>query len=180
MAVMGAKYQCPLFAAIPWPQKTYTMYTSPAPPGGTSSTCGGGDAALGGSASNGVIFPASKVTMRDIADGTSHTFLVGEISWLCGPQRIWTVGGASAANLDTYIYTAKNVMWPLKTAYRAEQTAPPSGYANNDMSFGSMHPGGCHFAMCDGSVQFVRDEVTIEILRALASRKSSESFEAPF
>jgi prepilin-type processing-associated H-X9-DG protein len=118
--------------------------------------------------------------MRDIVDGTSHTFLVGEISWLCGPQRIWTVGGASAANLDTYVYTAKNVMWPLKTAYRAEQDAPASGYGNNDMSFGSMHPGGCHFAMCDGSIQFIRDDVSIETLRALASRKSNDTFESPF
>jgi prepilin-type processing-associated H-X9-DG protein len=151
------------------------MYATP-----TGGSCGGGDAALGGSASNGVIYPASKVTMRDISDGTTHTFLVGEISWLCGPQRIWTVGGASATNMDTYVYTAKNVMWPLKTAYRAEATAPASGYANNDMSFGSMHPGGCNFAMCDGSVQFIRDDVPIEILRSLASRKSAESFEMPF
>ncbi len=180
MAVMGAKVQCPLFAATPWPQKTYTMYTAPPPPGGTSSTCGNGDAALGGSASNGVIYPASKTRMKDISDGSTHTFLVGEISWLCGPQRIWTVGGASASNLDTYVYTAKNVMWPLKTAYRAQPDAPASGYANNDMSFGSMHPGGCHFLMCDGSVQFVAESVPIEILRSLASRKSSEVFESPF
>jgi prepilin-type N-terminal cleavage/methylation domain-containing protein/prepilin-type processing-associated H-X9-DG protein len=181
MAVMGAKYQCPLFAATPWPQKTYTMYTAPAPPGGTSSTCGGGDAAQGGAANNGVMFPASKVQMRDIADGTSHTFLVGEISWLCGPQRIWTVGGASAANLDTYVYTAKNVMYPLKQAYRnPPEIATFSGYANNDMSFGSMHPGGCHFTMVDGSVQFVKEETPIDILRAYASRKSNESVDVPF
>jgi hypothetical protein len=37
---------------------------------------------------DGVMYPASKVPLMDITDGTSHTFLVGEISWNCGPQRI--------------------------------------------------------------------------------------------
>jgi prepilin-type N-terminal cleavage/methylation domain-containing protein/prepilin-type processing-associated H-X9-DG protein len=181
MAVMGAKGTCPIFAATPWPAKTYTMYTAPLAPGGTGSTCGGGDTALGGSANNGVMFPASKVTQKDIIDGTSKTFLVGEISWLCGPQRIWTVGGASTANLDTYVYTAKNIAYPLKQAYRnPPEIATFSGYPNNDMSFGAMHPGGCHFAMVDGSVQFVREETPVDILKAFASRKSSETVDNPF
>jgi prepilin-type N-terminal cleavage/methylation domain-containing protein/prepilin-type processing-associated H-X9-DG protein len=181
MGVMGAKGTCPIFAATPWPAKTYTMYTAPIAPGGTGSSCGGSDAALGGAANNGVMFPASHVTQKDIIDGTSKTFLVGEISWLCGPQRIWTVGGASIKNLDTYIYTAKNIAYPLNQAYRnPPEVATFSGYPNNDMSFGSMHPGGCHFAMVDGSVQFVRSETPVDILKAFASRKSSETVDNPF
>jgi prepilin-type processing-associated H-X9-DG protein len=119
--------------------------------------------------------------MKDITDGTSKTFLIGEISWLCGPQRIWSVGGASAANMDTYVYTAKNILWPLKQAYRnPPEITTFSGYGNNDMSFGSMHPGGCHFTMCDGSVQFVRDDTLLDTLRAYASRKSNETVDSPF
>ena len=166
-AVMGAKDKCPVLVVYPWPTRTYTMYG-----------CGG--AGYGGSASNGVMYPTSKVSMKDVTDGTSHTFLVGEISWNCGPQRIWSVGGASRSNLDTYVYTAKNVFWPLNTAFRAVTGAPASGYNNNDLSFGSNHPGGCHFAMCDGSVQFIREDITIDLLRAFASRKSGETIDAQY
>jgi hypothetical protein len=44
------------------------------------------------------------------------------------------------------------------------------------MSFGSAHHGGCYFAICDGSVQFVREDVDLNgVLKPLASRKSGES-----
>jgi prepilin-type N-terminal cleavage/methylation domain-containing protein len=180
MAVMGAKVQCPFPAGLPWPQATYTMYTFTNPKTGATSTCAKGDAANGGSANNGIIYPASRTTMKEVVDGTSHTLIAGEVSWLCGPQRIWTVGGASAANLDTYIYTAKNIMWPLNTAYREQPGTAFSGYANNDISFGSMHHGGAHFAMCDGSVQFVNESIQLDVLKAMASRRSSENFDSPF
>jgi prepilin-type N-terminal cleavage/methylation domain-containing protein len=180
MAVMGAKYRCPFTLAFPWPYRTYTMYSAPDNNKPSKSTCGPGDPQMGGSANNGVIFPASKTRMKDIVDGTSKTFLVGEISWPCGPQRIWCVGGASFTNLDTYVYTAKNVAYPLKQAYREEPNTPYSGYPNNDLSFGSMHPGGCHFTMSDGSVQFVKEETPIEVLWAFASRKSNETTDSAF
>ena len=141
----------------------------------------GGTGGFGVSATNGVMFPASKVRLKDVTDGTTHTFMVGELAWDGGPQRVWMVGGGSQANLDTYVYTAKNVYWPLNTACRSGNDNPqPCPYANNDMSFGSNHPGGCYFAMCDGSVQFIREEIPIDILKALASRKSNEVFESPF
>jgi prepilin-type N-terminal cleavage/methylation domain-containing protein/prepilin-type processing-associated H-X9-DG protein len=169
-AVMGAKTKCAQPSATdPYP---YTMYVQP----NKTTPCN----AAGGSASNGMIFPASKVRMKDVIDGTSHTAIVGEISWDCGPQRIWTVGGASKSALDTFVYTAKNVFWPLNTAWRAETGQPASGYENNDLSFGSKHMGGCHFAMADGSVQFVRQDISIAILRAIASRRSSDPTEGAY
>jgi prepilin-type processing-associated H-X9-DG protein len=122
------------------------------------------------------MYPTSKVRIKDVTDGTTHTFLIGEISWDVGPQRIWSVGGASKTNLDTYMYTAKNIYWPLNTACRADTgSLKPCPYANNDMSFGSTHPGGCNFLMGDGSVQFVREEVDLAgVLKPMASRKSGE------
>jgi prepilin-type N-terminal cleavage/methylation domain-containing protein/prepilin-type processing-associated H-X9-DG protein len=181
MGIHGAKYSCPSPPITAGPIN-FTYKMSPA--------CG--DA--GGMATNGVItltfnddgsYGPSQVSTKSITDGTSHTAMIGEISWLVGPQRIWAVGVAtSEANNDptSYNYVSKNVIWPLNTAYRADASSgqPASGYANNDLSFGSMHPGGTHFAMCDGSVQFVSADVSLDVLKALASRKSDDSTQGAF
>jgi prepilin-type processing-associated H-X9-DG protein len=175
MAVMGAKTKCPTPPASDgWPYRSYTM----------SPDCGAG----GGIATNGVInnikrgsqYQASTIKIKDVTDGSTHTAMIGEISWLVGPQRLWAIGSATDPQNDTpysYNYSAKNVMSALNFAYRADTTAnqpPCTPCENNDLSFGSMHAGGAHFAMCDGSVQFIREEIPIETLRALASRKSEE------
>jgi prepilin-type processing-associated H-X9-DG protein len=121
--------------------------------------------------------------MKDITDGTSHTFLFGEVAWDSGPQRVWMAGSGSKKNMDGFVYQCKNIWWPINTACRYAQIDNPNRpcpYAGNDVSFGSMHPGGCHFAMCDGSVQFVREEIALSILKSLASRKSADASETPF
>ncbi len=179
-AVMGAKVSCPAPAAdAAWPLNTYTMCLTKA---GATGAC-----SAGGSATNGVmyvsggggVYTPSRTRMKDITDGSTHTFLVGEMSWNVGPQRIWAVGTStsqSTGSVYTFNYSAKNVgMWPLKQAYRAEQGAPAQlPYENNDLSFGSHHGGGAHFAMCDGSIQYINEDISVEMLRALASRKSGE------
>jgi prepilin-type N-terminal cleavage/methylation domain-containing protein/prepilin-type processing-associated H-X9-DG protein len=179
--IMGAKAKCTQpTSADPFPINTYTMYVAP----NKTAPC----ASSGGEANNGTMFPASKIQMKDITDGTSHTFLLGEISWDSGPQRIWMVGGGSKTALDTFVYSAKNIFWGLNQACRSADDDPPAttarcapyGDLNNDMSFGSRHPGGCHFAMCDGSVQFIREEIALDVLKSLASRKSGEVIEAAF
>ncbi|WP_428306931.1 DUF1559 domain-containing protein [Lacipirellula sp.] len=163
MAVMGAKVNCPPLSTDPYPASTYETSDKP--------TC----TDAGGCALNGVMFPGSKVSFKDIADGSTNTFLIGEIAWDVGPQRVWLVGSASRTGIYSYNYTAKNIMHPLNTAYRAASGQPASGYYNNDLSFGSLHPGGAHFAMADASVQFVREDVDlVGVLRPLASRASGE------
>ncbi|MBA4105967.1 MAG: hypothetical protein C0485_09430 [Pirellula sp.] len=163
MAVMGAKIACPA-PATGYPGSTYE--TSPA------ATC----ADAGGAALNGVMYPGSETRFKDVRDGSTNTFLIGEISWDVGPQRVWLVGSASKTAVYNYQYTAKNVTYPLNTAYRAASGQPPSGYPNNDLSFGSHHHGGAHFAMTDASVQFISEGVDlVGVLRPLASRASEEA-----
>lgn len=163
MAVMGAKKSCPVAGNEVHPASTYEM--SP------NATCN--DA--GGSALNGVMFPGGKTTFKSITDGSTNTFLIGEISWDVGPQRVWLVGSASKTGVYSYQYTAKNMMHPLNTAFRAASGQPASGYFNNDISFGSHHTGGAHFSMADGSVQFIREDVDlVGVLRPLSSRASEE------
>jgi prepilin-type N-terminal cleavage/methylation domain-containing protein len=181
MAVLGASIGCNANPALPWPDKMYVPLAN---------QCGSG----GGVSGNGVItlkatvspsgtqwFPG-KIKVREIGDGTSHTFLIGEISWDCGPQRIWPIGSATGKTtgaLYSFHYTAKNVRYPLNTAYRAA-AGQAAVYENNDMSFGSNHSGGCFFAMCDGSVQFIRDDIALDVLKALASRNVADNVSGAF
>ncbi len=133
------------------------------------SVCGN----VGGVATNGIMYPQSKIQYRRITDGTSNTFLVGESAWLAdGTSRAWIVGatgGLLAPNRTLFSYSGKNIFFPMKT-----QPRETPAVANNDTSFGSEHPGGAHFAMADGSGQFVTENIDIEIYRALASRNGGE------
>ena len=116
MGVMGAKFTCPnIPPAATYPESTYTMASRP----GKAPSCGSG----GGAASNGVIYPFSKTKLKDVTDGSTYTFMIGEISWLCGPQRIWAVGSASETVPENYIYTSKSILWPLSTAHCADTQA---------------------------------------------------------
>ena len=37
-------------------------------------------------------------------------------------------------------------------------------------TFGSLHPGGCHFAMADGSVHFLSEHIDLAAYRGLGAR----------
>jgi len=114
---------------------------------GTSNYSGNyGDIALPGSVNaetkaHGVFFWNSKIGMADIGDGTSNTFAVGE--------RCIT----SAAGI-----------WP---AVRSNQNAGDAVTACNHRarlntvidSFSSRHDGGAHFALCDGAVRFINNDI---------------------
>ncbi len=105
--------------------------------------------------------------MRDVTDGTSNTFLLGELSWNnANCYRSWVRGGAGDA-----IPTSKNVVYGINV-----QT---SKYNNsnlfNDVSFGSQHPGGCQFAMADGSVTFVQESINMDVYKATASCDGNEA-----
>ena len=168
--VMGAKIGCPLPSDAVYPQNTYVM----------AATC---DGTSGGSATNGVIGPATKVNLKEVTDGSSLTFLVGEISWDAGGQRSWMIGSQRQDDAASHNYSSKNVMYGLNSAARINGGVDwPVLVENNDISFGSRHPGGgAHFAMCDGSVHWISEGVDLEgVLRPLASRASEEVFPVPF
>lgn len=106
---------------------------------------------------NGVLYGNSAVSIRDIADGTSFTFLVGERDRRCGAGT-WCAVRDPFNNGQFGIYYAVGRV-SLKLNYPLDV-----GDDSCREGFSSPHAGGGHFLLCDGSVQFVAN--TIEFSNA--------------
>lgn len=142
--------------------------------------CVGAVLAQGGCASNGMMYPESQVRFKDIADGSSKTLLIGELSWDSGVMRTWVVGSQHSPGngVNWYRrtgYGARNVTEPINTFanFKSDATSPP--VPDNDICFGSLHAGGAHFAFADGSGRMFSENIEINVYKALASRNVGET-----
>jgi len=118
-------------------------------------------------ANNGVVVPKISVRYKNITDGTSKTFVVGEAAFgdhIENENRSWIVGSVGG-----YYYTAKNLAWAINSGAR------PLSVKKNDLGFGSQHPGGCHFALADGSVHFITENIELRVLFNLACREDGQT-----
>ncbi|PQO40244.1 DUF1559 domain-containing protein [Blastopirellula marina] len=121
----------------------------------------------GGFSKEGMWYHNEVRKMRDMIDGTSNTFALGEISWTARNgkatrYRPWSRGGRA----NDFMAPCKNIAQPINADYTA---------LFNDMSYGSNHPGGCMFTMGDASVQFVPETIDYDILLATASCSGGEA-----
>ncbi|MEM8680912.1 MAG: DUF1559 domain-containing protein, partial [Planctomycetota bacterium] len=157
-------------------------------------TGGGGSMSI-----DGILFPLSEVRPRRITDGLSKTFIVGERwyqlrVWTAGVYFIgggWTVQQPDEPAENSFVSACKNISgaYPLNAELdqvgyyvshdnRYDRPNMPAGAPQtipfNSIPFGSMHPGGANFAHADGSVVFVNDGVSGDVMEALASRNGGE------
>lgn len=169
--------------ALTWPETTYCQH-------GCS-----GRSSSGGAAVNGVIYPLSRISLASITDGTSHTILYGEMSWDVSTQACWIVGSCSrngdasdprilVSSSFGYNYNAKVIRWGInERKYKEPEDAPDvpgvQYVPEIEESLGSFHPGGTHLGMSDGSATFVRQDIDVDTLRRMASRKSEDNYELP-
>ncbi|MCC6510172.1 MAG: DUF1559 domain-containing protein [Pirellulaceae bacterium] len=118
----------------------------------------------GGYSNTGVLFRNSRIGMGDITDGTSNTILVGEIAFeAANCYRSW-VRGCSG-----------NTIGSCKNSEFGINVRPYNGSNNfNSVSFGSEHTGGCQFALCDGSVQFITQSIDMPVYFGLLTRNGGE------
>ena len=112
---------------------------------------------------DGVLYQRSKVKIGHITDGTTNTLLIGE-----------AVGGKPGSNSGFFwstwniLHTRNGINYPL-------QLDPiPSVWNVASFGFASYHPGGCHFLMADGSVQFLTETVDQNVLAFLTTRDEGE------
>ena len=110
-------------------------------------------------AGNGAFFRNSRISFAHMRDGLSNTLLVGERSSRLG-YSTW-VGAVPGAyrGMARIVGTASGV---------------PNHVLNDFAAFGSHHPFGANFAMGDGSVRLIGDEIELSVYQALATRSGGE------
>jgi len=102
---------------------------------------------------NGVFFRNSGIAFRDVSDGSSHTIFMGE-----SIEGLW----ADA----TYCC--------VRTSPDRSINEKANGIFTNPRYWNSMHPGGIHFLMGDGSVHMLTDSIDNDVLIRLATRSGND------
>jgi len=121
---------------------------------------------------SGVIYHESRISVRLITDGASHTLLVGEVDQdqddpfrhdNSAPGNVYCGGG------DCHI----GFMWRTRnhvtTAYGIN-----SGVIRDAHGLNSNHTGGSHFSFADGHSRFLDEMMDQSVLEALTTREGDE------
>jgi prepilin-type processing-associated H-X9-DG protein len=113
--------------------------------------------------SNGIFFHNGNTSVNDVKDGTSTTFLAGErkSNEAQGWYATW-VGMVPSGEL-----AFERIL--------GDYDHPPNDLLAHFDEFSSAHEGGAHFAMADGSVRFVTENVDLAVYRAAATIAGAEA-----
>ena len=123
---------------------------------------------------DGMFFPNSKTRIADITDGTSNTLAMGERTY---QLRGWFKGSYCIGTPSQWVcvYSSKDIRWPINSGgLYYDPNATSNTVLFNDLYFGSQHPGGAHFVLADGSVQFVSENIALPVYQDLATIAGNE------
>jgi prepilin-type N-terminal cleavage/methylation domain-containing protein len=123
----------------------------------------------------GVLFRGSRVRVRDVRDGTSNTFMVGEK--YSDPAEINSFGWATAWYSGNSVIRCTGAHQTLNFHMNNPGACDPD-CATRDYMYGgcfrSMHEGGAFFAFADGQVRFISENIDTTTYGALGSRAGNE------
>jgi prepilin-type N-terminal cleavage/methylation domain-containing protein len=155
-----------------------------------------GSIVLGPFANNGTIIIGGEVSLDAVTDGTSNTFLFGEISWTdYGAHYNWVRGTAMTTPEFPYTSLASSkgmivnfpinagkqdslkilLEWEDSSGKQSAEVPKKGTMAGHGISgFGSDHAGGANFCCTDGSVRFFNENTETRTLVNLATRNGGE------
>ena len=123
---------------------------------------------------NGMFAQNSAIRFRDVTDGTSQTFMVGERRTSQRQTRDLLYD-----ELRTYVDLT---LWHGVLPWCSDSTArvvgsgkeTPTTGGRSFPGFTSQHPGGVFFGLADGSVRSVSQNIDLQTYRALMTRSGGE------
>jgi len=132
----------------------------------------------------GVMHYRSRIGIKDIADGTTKTYLLGEKFLSPAGYTQLLPGGAGRFGDNQGVWAGfewdnHRVAWNPASSLRREDFQPRQDMVGVDnpgyLAFGSAHPGGLNMAMCDGSVQNISYDIDATVHRFLANRVDGQA-----
>jgi len=108
------------------------------------------------SLAGGILHAYSKTSFAKITDGSSCTLLIGE-------------NVNVNQDLQAIAWAALNIA-DVRSGINGVATGPGSTYYSRSYPFASKHAGGCHFALADGSVRFLSQNLSQTALNWLADK----------
>ena len=123
--------------------------------------------------------------IADIKDGTSNTLMVGEVTGANGQATSYEGHPWSTGNL---LGLRDGINGPFTAVGGTYPSWSPPLYSFYSTGFASFHPGGCNFALADGSATFISENIESgdrpvgqppSLLSALATRNGAEPVMAP-
>ena len=122
---------------------------------------------------HGVFVLNMSVSIDSLTDGTSSTLFVGEkaltkseLGWISGTRATLRNGGSRI----NHNLQGLRVQFPIDS-----QNPPPTPPGPEHVGgFSSHHSGGAHFAIGDGSVRFVNENISEAVFRRLTNRSDGD------
>jgi prepilin-type N-terminal cleavage/methylation domain-containing protein/prepilin-type processing-associated H-X9-DG protein len=124
----------------------------------------------------GVLVPNEMTQMLQITDGTSNTIMLVEDA---GRPQLWR-GGRAIPGLDQAVQGGPWEAYFSGFVVRGSDDkglnspGPCAINCTNNREVYSFHPGGANAVFADGSVHFLRESMSIQILAALVTRAGGE------
>ncbi len=134
---------------------------------------------------HGVLYLNSRVADDDITDGRAYTILLGEtlyggmFGWGSGTRDTLRNTGTPINTPDPTIPTGRNPFSAVNN--KAQRLSEYQGLIEDGIiplnyggGFASWHRLGANFLFCDGSVQFVKQSIDMDVFRRLGHRADGE------